>query len=122
MYFFQEKEKTGGECLDVEVIEDKMDTESGKREETSIADMLGAAESATRAVENKENGLEPQVNMLTALKSSSKVKYRRGERPEQLAKFRFMFNIADGGFTELHTLWHNEQRFVFGQLAELNYS
>ncbi|KAJ3585173.1 hypothetical protein NHX12_013894, partial [Muraenolepis orangiensis] len=27
-----------------------------------------------------------------------------GERP------RFMFNIADGGFTELHTLWQNEER------------
>ncbi|NWI91610.1 CHD5 protein, partial [Pitta sordida] len=24
--------------------------------------------------------------------------------------FRFMFNIADGGFTELHTLWQNEER------------
>jgi hypothetical protein len=23
---------------------------------------------------------------------------------------RFMFNIADGGFTELHTLWQNEER------------
>ena len=23
---------------------------------------------------------------------------------------KFMFNIADGGFTELHTLWQNEQR------------
>lgn len=23
---------------------------------------------------------------------------------------KFMFNIADGGFTELHTLWSNEQR------------
>lgn len=22
----------------------------------------------------------------------------------------FMFNIADGGFTELHTLWQNEQQ------------
>ncbi|KAL7843420.1 hypothetical protein AOLI_G00249320 [Acnodon oligacanthus] len=26
------------------------------------------------------------------------------------AKMRFMFNIADGGFTELHTLWQNEER------------
>ncbi|XP_068096607.1 chromodomain-helicase-DNA-binding protein 5 isoform X5 [Hyperolius riggenbachi] len=25
-------------------------------------------------------------------------------------KFKFMFNIADGGFTELHTLWQNEER------------
>ena len=28
---------------------------------------------------------------------------------EDAAK-KFMFNIADGGFTELHTLWQNEQR------------
>ncbi|KAG5886139.1 hypothetical protein JTB14_011385 [Gonioctena quinquepunctata] len=26
------------------------------------------------------------------------------------AKKRFMFNIADGGFTELHTLWQNEEK------------
>ncbi|XP_061676181.1 chromodomain-helicase-DNA-binding protein 4a isoform X4 [Syngnathoides biaculeatus] len=26
------------------------------------------------------------------------------------AKGRFMFNIADGGFTELHSLWQNEER------------
>ncbi|XP_035376363.1 chromodomain-helicase-DNA-binding protein 5 isoform X7 [Electrophorus electricus] len=26
------------------------------------------------------------------------------------SKARFMFNIADGGFTELHTLWQNEER------------
>lgn len=23
---------------------------------------------------------------------------------------KFMFNIADGGFTELHTLWVNEEK------------
>lgn len=26
------------------------------------------------------------------------------------AEPKFMFNIADGGFTELHTLWLNEQQ------------
>jgi chromodomain-helicase-DNA-binding protein 4 len=31
-----------------------------------------------------------------------------------------MFNIADGGFTELHTLWQNEQRaLVIGREAEV---
>ncbi|XP_075046157.1 chromodomain-helicase-DNA-binding protein 5 isoform X2 [Mixophyes fleayi] len=29
---------------------------------------------------------------------------------EDNGKFKFMFNIADGGFTELHTLWQNEER------------
>uniref|UniRef100_A0A8C2SPM7 CHD C-terminal 2 domain-containing protein n=1 Tax=Coturnix japonica TaxID=93934 RepID=A0A8C2SPM7_COTJA len=30
--------------------------------------------------------------------------------PKPHGKPRFMFNIADGGFTELHTLWQNEER------------
>ena len=25
---------------------------------------------------------------------------------------KFMFNIADGGFTELHTLWQNEEKAI----------
>ncbi|CAF4076736.1 unnamed protein product, partial [Rotaria sordida] len=31
-------------------------------------------------------------------------------RSEKLKDYKFMFNIADGGFTELHSLWLNEQR------------
>lgn len=31
-------------------------------------------------------------------------------KQEDGGKFKFMFNIADGGFTELHTLWQNEER------------
>lgn len=29
---------------------------------------------------------------------------------EDKSKRKFMFNIADGGFTELHTLWQNEEK------------
>ncbi|KAG7265657.1 hypothetical protein CRUP_016504, partial [Coryphaenoides rupestris] len=34
---------------------------------------------------------------------------------------RFMFNIADGGFTELHTLWQNEERAALssGKMNEI---
>uniref|UniRef100_A0A7M4FVD7 Chromodomain-helicase-DNA-binding protein 4 n=1 Tax=Crocodylus porosus TaxID=8502 RepID=A0A7M4FVD7_CROPO len=32
------------------------------------------------------------------------------ERHKKAVKQRFMFNIADGGFTELHSLWQNEER------------
>ena len=36
------------------------------------------------------------------------------EKKKQDEQFqKFMFNIADGGFTELHTLWSNEQRALF---------
>ncbi|MGH0189308.1 UNVERIFIED_CONTAM: hypothetical protein FKN15_035043 [Acipenser sinensis] len=33
-----------------------------------------------------------------------------GRKDDKNAKMKFMFNIADGGFTELHTLWQNEER------------
>ncbi|XP_070583601.1 chromodomain-helicase-DNA-binding protein 3 isoform X3 [Erythrolamprus reginae] len=33
-----------------------------------------------------------------------------GKKEDRVEKPRFMFNIADGGFTELHTLWQNEER------------
>ncbi|XP_060776892.1 chromodomain-helicase-DNA-binding protein 4 isoform X2 [Neoarius graeffei] len=32
------------------------------------------------------------------------------EEKKKHVKQRFMFNIADGGFTELHSLWQNEER------------
>merc|ERR1719295_2060198 len=32
------------------------------------------------------------------------------KKTEEDEKPKFMFNIADGGFTELHTLWQNEEK------------
>ncbi|XP_053308464.1 chromodomain-helicase-DNA-binding protein 5 isoform X2 [Spea bombifrons] len=32
------------------------------------------------------------------------------KKEDKNGKHKFMFNIADGGFTELHTLWQNEER------------
>ena len=32
-----------------------------------------------------------------------------GSEDEKMTR-KFMFNIADGGFTELHTLWINEEK------------
>lgn len=34
----------------------------------------------------------------------------RAEETVEVHKRQFMFNIADGGFTELHTLWINEEK------------
>uniref|UniRef100_A0A8D0HC32 Chromodomain helicase DNA binding protein 3 n=1 Tax=Sphenodon punctatus TaxID=8508 RepID=A0A8D0HC32_SPHPU len=44
---------------------------------------------------------EPKAS---SIKDESKANGKKEEKP------RFMFNIADGGFTELHTLWQNEER------------
>ena len=40
---------------------------------------------------------------------STGVKNEEDAKREEKSQ-KFMFNIADGGFTELHTLWLNEQR------------
>ncbi|KAM8881949.1 chromodomain-helicase-DNA-binding protein 3 isoform 1-T1 [Synchiropus picturatus] len=45
----------------------------------------------------------------------------RGNGKPPPERQRFMFNIADGGFTELHTLWQNEERAAItsGKMSEI---
>uniref|UniRef100_A0A8C7YUY7 Chromodomain helicase DNA binding protein 3 n=1 Tax=Oryzias sinensis TaxID=183150 RepID=A0A8C7YUY7_9TELE len=45
----------------------------------------------------------------------------RGNGKPASERPRFMFNIADGGFTELHTLWQNEERAAIssGKMNEI---
>ena len=38
------------------------------------------------------------------------VKEESKDKEEDRKPHKFMFNIADGGFTELHTLWQNEEK------------
>ncbi|XP_073182881.1 chromodomain-helicase-DNA-binding protein 3 isoform X2 [Lepidochelys kempii] len=63
----------------------------------------------------KEAGKEPKAG---SIKEESKANGRKEDKAE---KPRFMFNIADGGFTELHTLWQNEERAAIssGKLNEI---
>ena len=41
------------------------------------------------------------------------------EEETSVLKRKFMFNIADGGFTELHTLWQNEEKAAEGRENEI---
>ncbi|XP_075629694.1 chromodomain-helicase-DNA-binding protein 5 isoform X5 [Balearica regulorum gibbericeps] len=45
-----------------------------------------------------------------AQQNGDKEEEEDGKKDDRNMNFRFMFNIADGGFTELHTLWQNEER------------
>uniref|UniRef100_A0A8C2GFN9 Chromodomain helicase DNA binding protein 3 n=1 Tax=Cyprinus carpio TaxID=7962 RepID=A0A8C2GFN9_CYPCA len=78
--------------------------------------------------------LKPEITV-DSKKSSREVKGEkdavkevRGQREEvpkgngkPTERPRFMFNIADGGFTELHTLWQNEERAAIssGKINEI---
>uniref|UniRef100_A0AAQ4PQU5 DNA helicase n=1 Tax=Gasterosteus aculeatus aculeatus TaxID=481459 RepID=A0AAQ4PQU5_GASAC len=76
-----------------EVSESKIDSEESKgkaikaEESSKLQNGENAKEAATAA---------PVVNV--------------SEEKKKATKQRFMFNIADGGFTELHSLWQNEER------------
>ncbi|XP_045626390.2 chromodomain-helicase-DNA-binding protein Mi-2 homolog isoform X5 [Procambarus clarkii] len=43
-------------------------------------------------------------------KDEDKKETTKKKEIEPVSKRKFMFNIADGGFTELHTLWQNEEK------------
>ncbi|XP_041038522.1 chromodomain-helicase-DNA-binding protein 4-like, partial [Carcharodon carcharias] len=81
-----------------------------------------APEQLPQKVENSL-GPEPKPEPKKEEEETAEVKVQNGEavvvkettdcapkKPEKVEKQRFMFNIADGGFTELHSLWQNEER------------
>ena len=48
--------------------------------------------------------------MLQEAKKEPEVKTETTAGEEEIKIQKFLFNIADGGFTELHTLWQNEEK------------
>ncbi|NWQ61914.1 CHD5 protein, partial [Neopipo cinnamomea] len=56
------------------------------------------------------DGKEEDKEQSEAQQNGDKEEEEDGKKDDRNMNFRFMFNIADGGFTELHTLWQNEER------------
>uniref|UniRef100_A0A3B4UGT7 Chromodomain helicase DNA binding protein 4 n=1 Tax=Seriola dumerili TaxID=41447 RepID=A0A3B4UGT7_SERDU len=82
--------------------DEKMDTTSAADEKKGLKEEKdGVKTDESGKLQNGENTKEggtaaPVVNV--------------SEEKKKATKQRFMFNIADGGFTELHSLWQNEER------------
>ncbi|KAM4651215.1 chromodomain-helicase-DNA-binding protein 5 [Discoglossus pictus] len=87
----QEQEKPL-EKTDMNITPNKVEEKEPKTEE----------ESKTNEKEDCEN----QQNGENDIKQEDEDE----KKEDKNAKYKFMFNIADGGFTELHTLWQNEER------------
>ncbi|XP_063720440.1 chromodomain-helicase-DNA-binding protein 4-like isoform X2 [Symsagittifera roscoffensis] len=87
-----------------ELKQDEVQSKEKEKEEVS--------ETSSSAVDS--SGGEPVKPTETAAKNVEE-KMEESKKPEEAkpaGKRRFMFNIADGGFTELHTLWINEERAI----------
>uniref|UniRef100_A0A8C8EDH0 Chromodomain helicase DNA binding protein 5 n=1 Tax=Otus sunia TaxID=257818 RepID=A0A8C8EDH0_9STRI len=60
--------------------------------------------------EDREDTKAEEKEQSEAQQNGDKEEEEDGKKDDRNINFRFMFNIADGGFTELHTLWQNEER------------
>ncbi|KAK0098849.1 hypothetical protein PV326_001415 [Microctonus aethiopoides] len=104
------KEKDSGDDSgdkDKDKIDVKVDKENVKSDEKT------QATDAKTNVENEEDVvIVKDDEEETEKKEEKDTKEKDGEENEKEAepKRKFMFNIADGGFTELHTLWLNEEK------------
>ncbi|XP_060797598.1 chromodomain-helicase-DNA-binding protein 3 isoform X2 [Neoarius graeffei] len=100
---------------------EKVMEEKEKSEETPVAtesaEKKEKAEGQVQDVKNDESKMEKDAGkeVKGQKEETTKGNGKPTERP------RFMFNIADGGFTELHTLWQNEERAAIssGKMNEI---
>ncbi|XP_014846013.1 PREDICTED: chromodomain-helicase-DNA-binding protein 4 isoform X1 [Poecilia mexicana] len=110
-------EKT--EPSEVKPEEPEVKGEEKKEEKPEKMDTTPPAEEKKEVKEEKEtpkpeeaaklqNGDGSKEGVATAAAAASTASGVSEEKKK--AKTRFMFNIADGGFTELHSLWQNEER------------
>ncbi|XP_027894644.1 chromodomain-helicase-DNA-binding protein 3 isoform X3 [Xiphophorus couchianus] len=95
------------------------DKEKEKRDEMRTSSEATEAREKTEASDLKRE-VKGERDAGKEIKAS-KEETTKGNGKPQTERPRFMFNIADGGFTELHTLWQNEERAAIssGKMNEI---
>ncbi|XP_061112240.1 chromodomain-helicase-DNA-binding protein 4-like isoform X3 [Conger conger] len=81
-----------------------------KEDKPEKMDTTPPAEEKKETKEEKEGGKTEEATKLQNGESVKEGVAGQSEEKKKAVKQRFMFNIADGGFTELHSLWQNEER------------
>ncbi|KAK6990498.1 choline dehydrogenase 5 [Biomphalaria glabrata] len=95
--------------------EEKMETENPKQEKDTVINQEAEEKKTTDDKKDdepkKEEDKKSEEDKGDNSEDKDDDKKETEESRKQDEQFqKFMFNIADGGFTELHTLWSNEQR------------
>ncbi|XP_042257215.1 chromodomain-helicase-DNA-binding protein 3 isoform X1 [Thunnus maccoyii] len=108
------------EKSDAEKSGEEKDKEKEKREETPTATETTDAKDKSEAADMKKEEVKGEKDAGKELKVAKEEVPKGNGRPP-IERPRFMFNIADGGFTELHTLWQNEERAAIssGKMNEI---
>lgn len=104
----EEKPKVeDAEKMDVDEADANKKTDAVKDKDVKDKPEDQDKEAADKEVEVKE---EKPADKPSEKAADDKVKAAKEITKEDCSKRKFMFNIADGGFTELHTLWQNEEK------------
>uniref|UniRef100_A0A6Q2ZMS6 DNA helicase n=1 Tax=Esox lucius TaxID=8010 RepID=A0A6Q2ZMS6_ESOLU len=92
--------------------EKEKEEEKVKNGEAAEKSAEGGEETKSPTADQKEekDAVKAEPAKLQNGDSVKEVVAAGGSEEKKKAKTRFMFNIADGGFTELHSLWQNEER------------
>uniref|UniRef100_A0A4W5NR79 Chromodomain helicase DNA binding protein 4a n=1 Tax=Hucho hucho TaxID=62062 RepID=A0A4W5NR79_9TELE len=107
-----EDEKTPEQKAKEKEEEEPMETDEPTNGEAEKKDGETAEKSAEGGEGTKSPAAEEKTDV-SELQNGDSVKEGAAagvSEEKKKAKTRFMFNIADGGFTELHSLWQNEER------------
>ncbi|TNM93781.1 hypothetical protein fugu_001957 [Takifugu bimaculatus] len=117
------EERKEEEEKDSEVMEEKSDREKvaeEKEKETPRAAETADAKAKPELLDLKKEDLKGEKDAGKEAKASKEETVKGNGKPPA-ERPRFMFNIADGGFTELHTLWQNEERAAIssGKMNEI---
>lgn len=102
----KDKENEESVDKDKDKSDGKNDKDAAKPEEKTSSEQKASVDADEDVVIVKDDDEEEKKDD----KSSNKEKDTKESEPEVKPKRKFMFNIADGGFTELHTLWLNEEK------------
>uniref|UniRef100_A0A668AR85 Chromodomain helicase DNA binding protein 4a n=1 Tax=Myripristis murdjan TaxID=586833 RepID=A0A668AR85_9TELE len=107
-----EKSAEGGEESKTPAAEAKTEGSEVKAEESEAKGKASPQQKEEKEAVKPEEGAKLQNGDSSKEGGASAGAAAGGGASEEKkkAKTRFMFNIADGGFTELHSLWQNEER------------
>ncbi|CAJ1086091.1 chromodomain-helicase-DNA-binding protein 3 isoform X3 [Xyrichtys novacula] len=126
-----ESKQTGKQDTDVkeeksegEKSAEEKDKDKEKREETQTAAEATDAKDKSEAADVKKEEVKGEKDAGKEVKPAKEEVPPippKGNGKPPAERPRFMFNIADGGFTELHTLWQNEERAAIssGKMNEI---
>ncbi|XP_036444822.1 chromodomain-helicase-DNA-binding protein 4 isoform X2 [Colossoma macropomum] len=103
---YSPKESTSAEAKEESSEDSSKPKEETREEKTEKMGSSPAGDDKKELKEDKDGVKAEESNRLQNGEDGG----ADSEEKKKAVKQRFMFNIADGGFTELHSLWQNEER------------